>query len=68
MAKYTSQSYRDHLKLKKGAGAQASARTDRLYEAAQARKPNYDAAKRRPEVGISIQVGLQNEDAPQDAP
>lgn len=31
---------------------------DGLFEAAQSRKPDYSRARARPEVGVSIQVGI----------
>jgi len=65
-SKYANQAYLDHLKLKASNAAKAdadkrSSKYDGLLEATQARKPDYSKAQGRPEVGVSIQVGIKTE-------
>ena len=70
-AKYTNQAYRDHLNLKKKNLANMSGKSskyDGLLDAAQARKPDYSKMQGRPEVGVSIQVGISQSDAPVEDP
>ena len=68
MAKYTSSAYRDHLKLKsKDLGLQRK-NHDGLLEAVQSRKPDYSKAAGRPEVGVSIQVGITTSEADPEEP
>ena len=53
----------DHLKLKASNAAKAdasakSSKYDALLDAAQNRKPDFSKGRGRPEVGVSIQVGI----------
>ena len=69
--KYTNQAYRDHLNLKKKNLANMSGKSnkyDGLLDAAQSRKPDYSKMQGRPEVGVSIQVGISQSDAPVEDP
>lgn len=61
MAKYTDKKYQDHLKLKSGhnKNVATSAKHDPLLDAAQRRKPDQSKLMNRPEVGVSIQVGIK---------
>jgi len=71
MLRFANKSYMDHLTLLKKSASNAdvtkkSSKYDGLLEAAQSRRTDFSKGSGRPEVGVSIQVGIRSDEATRD--